>query len=115
MGVWLEFTFAVKSIFRYFMTGTPEIDRVYAVFSPVLPDTPLENPPPLGLSSPSHDYMLCYAYSLPWLFNSSLSSLFRYPIPSVGGHPSCLLVKTPGISFANTRNPRVSASTCLPS
>ena len=76
MGVWLEFTFAVKSIFRYFMLATPEIVRVYAVFSPVLPYKPPRNPQPLAFLLASHNYMLCFAYPLSLLFNSALLAPF---------------------------------------
>src|SRR5208283_120984 len=81
MGVWLDFAFAVKSIFRYFMPATPEIAGVYAVFSPVLPYKPHGNPLPLALPSPPHNYMLCFACPPPLLFNSALFSPFSVSYP----------------------------------
>ena len=81
MGVWLEFTFAVKSIFSYFMSATPEIVPVYGVFSPVLPYKPFGNPQPLAFLLPPHNYMLCFAYPLTILFNSALRAPFSVSYP----------------------------------
>jgi hypothetical protein len=62
MGVSLNLSFAVKSIFRKSLPQTTEIARVYAGFSPVRPDGSLRFLQPLVVDTTPHNYILCFSF-----------------------------------------------------
>ena len=79
------FTYSVKGIFKFFLSGLAEIACVYAVFSPVLPGKFFASIPPLALFLPRHNYMLCFHFPQDLYHIGTFSPTFLYPNRSVLG------------------------------